>query len=109
MRQHFVVPSICRREIARAKRSGVWVCKDALKALDLGDNVLGVHSVPISNMGAAVVKRKPGTWQEKIPFNFYPLAGTNPIAGLTRGPLVHFEAPDARELQKREPYKSRIV
>ncbi len=24
-----------------------------------------------------------GTWQEKVIFNFYPLAGTNPIAGLT--------------------------
>jgi len=45
MREHFVVPSIRSREVAGAQRSGVRLCEDALKALDFGNGLLGVHSV----------------------------------------------------------------
>jgi hypothetical protein len=44
MREHFVVPAIRRREVACAQRSGVAHSEDALKALDLGNSLLGVHS-----------------------------------------------------------------
>ena len=55
MREHYVVPSIRSREVARAQRSGVRHCEDALKALDFGNGLLSVHSVPISDTGMAVV------------------------------------------------------
>jgi hypothetical protein len=55
MREHYVVPSIRSREVARAQRSGVRHCEDALKALDFGNGLLGVHSVPLSNMGMVIV------------------------------------------------------
>ena len=57
MREHFVVLSIRSREVARAQRSGVGRCEDALKVLDFGNRLLGVHSVSISNMRVAIVKR----------------------------------------------------
>ena len=57
MREHFVVSSIRSREVVRAQRSFVRHCEDALKALDFGNSLLGVHSVPISNMRGAIVKR----------------------------------------------------
>jgi hypothetical protein len=57
MRQHFVMSSIGSREVASAERSGVRLCEDALKALDFGNSLLGVHSVSISNMAVAIVKR----------------------------------------------------
>jgi hypothetical protein len=55
MREHFVVPSIRSREVARAQGSSVRRCEDPLKALDFGNSLLGVHSVPISNMSMAIV------------------------------------------------------
>jgi hypothetical protein len=58
VREHFVVPSIRSREVARAQRSRVRHCEDAFKALDFGNCLLGVHSVSISNMSVAVVKRR---------------------------------------------------
>jgi hypothetical protein len=57
MREHFVVPSIRSREVARAQGSGVRHREDALKALDVGNPLFSVHSFPISNMGTAKVKR----------------------------------------------------
>ena len=57
MREHFVVRSIRGREVARTQRSGVRRCEDALKALDFGNSLLGVHSVSISNMSVATVKQ----------------------------------------------------
>jgi hypothetical protein len=57
MREHFVVSSIRSREVARAQRSVVRHCEDALKALDFGNSLLGVHSVSISNMSVAIVKQ----------------------------------------------------
>ena len=57
MRKHFVVPSIGGREVARAQRSSVRQCEDALKAFDFGNRLLRVHSVSISNIGVAIVKR----------------------------------------------------
>lgn len=56
VRKHFVVPPIRSREVARAQRSGVRYCEDALKPLDVGNSLLGVHSVLISNIGVAMVK-----------------------------------------------------
>jgi hypothetical protein len=57
MREHFVVPSIRSGEVAPAEGSGVRRCEDALKALDVGNSLLGVHSVSISDMNVAIVKR----------------------------------------------------
>jgi hypothetical protein len=57
MREHFVVLSIRSREVALGQRSNVRHCQDALKTLDFGDSLLGVHSVSISNISMATVKR----------------------------------------------------
>jgi hypothetical protein len=56
MSQHFVMSSIRSREVARAQRSGIRHCEDALKALDFGNDLLGVHSLSISNIRVAMVK-----------------------------------------------------
>ena len=56
LREHFVVPSIRSRKIARAQRSNVRHREDALKAFDFGNSLLGVHSVPISNLRVAMIK-----------------------------------------------------
>jgi len=47
MREHFVVPPIRSREVTLAQRSDVRHREDALKALDFGNGLLGVHSVSI--------------------------------------------------------------
>jgi hypothetical protein len=57
MREHFVVPAVRSREVARAQRSVVPHREDALKAFDFSDSLLGVHSVQISNISTAMVKR----------------------------------------------------
>jgi hypothetical protein len=57
MREPFVVPPIRSREIAPAERSGVRHREDSLKPLDVGNSLLGVHSVQISNIGEAIVNR----------------------------------------------------
>jgi hypothetical protein len=44
MREQFVVPSIRSPEVARAQRSGVRRCEDALQVLDFGNRLLDVHS-----------------------------------------------------------------
>jgi hypothetical protein len=56
MREHFIVSSIRSQEVARTQRSGVRRCEDMLKALDLGNSLLGIHSVSISNIRVAMVK-----------------------------------------------------
>jgi hypothetical protein len=45
LREHFVVPSIRSRKIARAQRTNVRHREGALKAFDFGNSLLGVHSV----------------------------------------------------------------
>jgi hypothetical protein len=57
MREHFIVSSIRSQEVARTQRSGIRRCEDMLKALDFGNGLLGIHSVPISSMSTAKVKR----------------------------------------------------
>ena len=47
MREFFIVSAIRSREVARSQGSGIQVCEDALKALDFGNSLLGVHSVNI--------------------------------------------------------------
>jgi putative ribosome biogenesis GTPase RsgA len=42
--------SIRSREVASAQRSGVRHGKEALYPLDLGNSLLGVHPVPISDI-----------------------------------------------------------
>jgi hypothetical protein len=49
--------SIRSREVALGQRSNVRHCQDALKALNFGDSLLGVHFVSISNISTATVKR----------------------------------------------------
>jgi hypothetical protein len=43
VREHFVVPSIRSCEVVPARRPLVRRCEDALKALDFGNGLLGVH------------------------------------------------------------------
>ena len=57
VRKHFVVLSIGSREVARAQRSSVRHCEDALKTFDFGNCLLRVHSISISNIVVAIVKR----------------------------------------------------
>jgi hypothetical protein len=57
MRDLVIVPAIRSREITQAQRTGVRHFEDSLKALDFGNGLLGVHSVSISIMGVAIVKR----------------------------------------------------
>jgi hypothetical protein len=44
MREHFVMLSIRSREVACAEWSNIRRCEDALKALDFGNSLLGVHA-----------------------------------------------------------------
>jgi hypothetical protein len=55
MREHFVMPSIRRREVPRP--TSIRRCEDTLQPLDFSNGLLGVHSVPLSNMGMVIVKR----------------------------------------------------
>jgi hypothetical protein len=57
LRQLLIVPPIRSREVTWAQRSGVRHREDVLKALDFGNSLLGVHSVSISNISTATVKR----------------------------------------------------
>jgi hypothetical protein len=52
-----IMPSIRSSEIACAQRSRVGHREDALQPLDFGNGLLGVHSVSISNISTATVKR----------------------------------------------------
>jgi hypothetical protein len=54
--EHFVVPPIGSGEVALGQRSNVRYCQDALKALNFGDSLLGIHPVSISNISTATVK-----------------------------------------------------
>jgi len=58
MREQFVVPSIRSREVARAQRSGVWRCEDALQQHDFGNRLFGVHSVSMIQQKRRAVKRR---------------------------------------------------
>jgi hypothetical protein len=49
--------SIRSREVAWAQRPGVGCLEDALKALDFGNSLLGIHAVSISDMSKAIVKQ----------------------------------------------------
>ena len=57
MRVQLVVPLIRSGEVTLAQWSGVRHRKDALKPLDFSNGLLGVHSVSISNISTATVKR----------------------------------------------------
>jgi hypothetical protein len=50
-----VVPPIQSRQVARVQRSGVRRCVDALKGLDFGNSLFGIHPVSISDIGVAIV------------------------------------------------------
>jgi hypothetical protein len=87
VREHFVVSSICRHEVARAQWSFVRHREEALKALDFGNSLLGVHSVPISNMSMAIVKWNADHWAELVRLAHIPPA----VHGnsLTRHVVIH--------------------
>ena len=57
MREHFVVPSIGSRDVACAQRPNVRRFEHFLKLLNLPNDAFNVHSVSISNMSVAIVKR----------------------------------------------------
>jgi hypothetical protein len=50
-----IMPPIRSREVDCVQRSRVGHREDALQSLDFGNGLRGVHSVPISNMGMAIV------------------------------------------------------
>jgi hypothetical protein len=81
MREHFVVPSIRSREVAGAQRSGVRHREDALKALNFDDSLLGVHSVSLSNMSVAIVKRSGIRAFPQWPIGAIPAARTGAYGG----------------------------
>jgi hypothetical protein len=78
VREHLIVPPIGSREIARAQRSGVRRGEDALQPIDFSYRLLGVHSVPISNMGVAIVKRS-GICMSCLPPRQRSLLGNAPL------------------------------
>jgi hypothetical protein len=55
--EHFVVPPIRSRDGACTQRSRVGHREDALQPLNFGNALFSVHSVPISDMSVAIVKR----------------------------------------------------
>jgi len=57
MREHFVVPSIRRREVACAEWPNIRRFEHFLYLLDVVNSAFNVHSVSISNIGVAIVKR----------------------------------------------------
>jgi hypothetical protein len=73
MREYFVVPSVRSGEVARAQGSVVPHREDALKAFDFSNSLLGVHSVQISNMCIAMVKRRPHAPPAKANYEAYHL------------------------------------
>jgi hypothetical protein len=56
VREHFVVPSIRSREVAGAQRPYIRGLEHFLELFDVVNSAFNVHSVSISNMGAAIVK-----------------------------------------------------
>jgi hypothetical protein len=57
MREHFVVPSICSSDVACAEWSNIGRFEHLLQLLNLVNDAFNVHSVPISDMSVAFVKR----------------------------------------------------
>jgi hypothetical protein len=57
MREHFVVPSIRRRDVACAEWPYIRRFEHFLYLLDLVNDAFNVHSVSISDMRVAFVKR----------------------------------------------------
>jgi hypothetical protein len=57
MRERIVVPSICSRDIACAEWSDVRRFEHFLQLLDVVNDPFNVHSVSISNISTAAVKR----------------------------------------------------
>src|SRR4029077_14197400 len=56
LRQFFVVPAVCGREIAQVERSGVWGREDAFQQLDVGNGLFRVHSISMIHNGGSEVK-----------------------------------------------------
>jgi hypothetical protein len=57
MREHFVVPSIRRRDVACAEWPNIRCFEHFLELLDVVNDAFNVHSVSISSMSMAFVKR----------------------------------------------------
>jgi hypothetical protein len=57
MCEHFVVPSIRSREVARAEWPNIRRFEHFLQLLNLVNDAFNVHSVSISNISIAIVKR----------------------------------------------------
>jgi hypothetical protein len=56
MREHFVVPSIRRGDVACAEWPNIRRFEHFLYLLDLVNDAFSVHAVSISNMSMAIVK-----------------------------------------------------
>ncbi|HTU40917.1 MAG TPA: hypothetical protein VMF10_04370 [Candidatus Aquilonibacter sp.] len=73
------MPSICSGDIACAEWSNVRRFEHFLKLLDVANDALNIHSVSISNMSTATVKRKLhwplfNLWNSPIPRISYSLS-----------------------------------
>ena len=77
LREFFVVPPICGREIAQAERSRVWDREDAFQQFDVGNGLFRVHSISmIHNRGSKVKSRGTGTFVTAV----LPIVLNRPIA-----------------------------
>ena len=57
MCEHFIVPAIGSRDVACAEWPNIRRFEHFLQLLDVVDNAFNVHSVSISNISTATVKR----------------------------------------------------
>jgi hypothetical protein len=83
----FVVPSIGSRDVACAEWSNIRRFEHLLQLLDVVNDAFNVHSVPISNMRVAIVKRNTDHWAELVGLAHIPPA----VHGnsLTRHVVIH--------------------
>jgi hypothetical protein len=68
VREHFVVPSIQRREVTCTERPNVRYFEHFLQLLDVVNGAFNVHYVSISNIGGAIVKwgvRVRSSWRNR--------------------------------------------
>ena len=81
MREHFVVPSIGRRDVACAEWPNIRRFEHFLQLLNVANDALNVHFAPISNKDVAIVKLN-GIWMRDFSVT---LTGIHNKSGRRRG------------------------
>jgi len=87
MRERFVVPSIRSTDIAWAEWPYIRRFEHFLQLLDVVNDAFNVHSVSISNMSVAIVKRNADHWAGLVGLAHIPPAVHGD--GLTRHVVIH--------------------